>query len=406
MEPSPTSENSAPRKTANQPAAIVRRNRIVLVTAAFLLIFIILIRSWDILTPFIIGFVIAYLALPLVDRLEGWMPAVLQKSKSARSLAILIVYLLILVIIAASFYLLFSVVFDQVQRLIDEMPTLSQNITNQVNAWTEDNRLAEAWNTYQQNIAADIRQQIETQLRSVAQRIAEGFVGVFQRGAAGVIDTVTKTLNFILGILIVPIWLFYVLNDSRSLTHSMDNLVPHTIRGDVHAILKIVDNVFDAFLRGQLILCLIIGMMAFIVLIIIGVPYAAVLGVIVAVTEAIPMIGPLLGMIPALLIAIAVGPNALLFTFIAFMVISQIESIVLKPRVMGDNLSLHPALIMVVLFIGADMGGILGMILAAPLTAVVRDLFKYCYLRLSARPISPETAMKRLKSEEICLDDL
>lgn len=401
MEPSPTRE-----KTADRPAGLVRRKRVILVAVVFLLVLLVFIRTWGILYPFIIGFVIAYLALPLVDRLEGWMPVVLKKNKSARTLAILIVYLLILVILAAAFYLMFSVVFEQVQRLINEMPSLSENITKQLNAWTQDNRLAEAWNTYQQNIAADIRLQIETQMRSVAQRIVEGFVNVFQRGAAGVIDTVSKTLNFLLGILLVPIWLFYVLNDSRTLTHALGNLVPQTIRGDVRATLKIIDHVFDAFLRGQLILCLIIGLMAFIVLIIIGVPYAAVLGVIVAITEAIPMIGPLLGMIPALIIAIAVGPNALLLTFIAFMVISQIESIVLKPRVMGDSLSLHPALIMVVLFIGVDMGGILGMILAAPLAAVVRDLFKYFYLRLSARTISPEVAMERIKTEEISLDEI
>jgi len=391
---------------SSKPSSLVRRNRIILVAAAFILIILVLVRTWGSLYPFIIGFIIAYLALPLVDRLEGWMPTALKKSKSARSFAIIIVYLLILIILAVSFYLLYSVVFDQVQRLINEMPTLSQNIENQLNAWSEDSRIADIWNTYQQNIAADIRLQIETQLSSVAQRIVEGFVKVFQQGAVGVLDTVTKTLNFLLGILIVPIWLFYVMIDSRSISHSLGNLVPQSIRGDVSAILKIIDNVFDAFLRGQLILCLIIGLLGFIVLIIIGVPYAAMLGLIVAITEAIPMIGPLLGMIPALLIAIAQGPNALLLTFIAFMVISQIESIVLKPRVMGDSLSLHPALIMVVLFIGVDMGGILGMILAAPLAAVIRDLFKYFYLRLSARPIPPKVALERIKGEEITLDEI
>lgn len=406
MESTPPANESKSTKAEDRPAYLVRRNRIILATVAFVILALVLMRTWGILYPFIIGFVIAYLALPLVERLEGWMPRALKKNKSARSLAILIVYLLILVILALSFFLLYSVIFEQVQRLIKEIPVLSQNISNQLNAWSQDNRLAEYWSTYQQNIAADIRLQIENQLQSVSQRIVEGFVSVFQLGLSGVINTVSKTLNFLLGILIIPIWLFYVLSDTKSLSHMISNLVPQSIRSDMSAILKIVDTVFDAFLRGQLILCLVVGLTSFISLAVIGVPYAAVLGLIAAITEAIPMIGPLLGMIPALIIAIAVSPNALLLTFIAYMIISQIESVVLKPRVMGDSLSLHPAIVMVVLFIGADIGGILGMILAAPLTAVVRDLFKYFYLRLSARPVSPESALERIKREEMNLDEI
>jgi predicted PurR-regulated permease PerM len=118
------------------------------------------------------------------------------------------------------------------------------------------------------------------------------------------------------------------------------------------------------------------------------------------------MIGPLLGMIPALFIALSVDTNTFIYTFILYMVISQAEAMWLKPRIMGNYLSLHPALVMIVLFIGANIGGIIGMILSAPVTAVFRDLFKYIYVRISENALAPEEALVQAGLMDIKLDDV
>ncbi len=111
-------------------------------------------------------------------------------------------------------------------------------------------------------------------------------------------------------------------------------------------------------------------------------------------------------MIPALLIALSLNPNAFLYTLILYMVISQIEAMWLKPRIMGNHLALHPALVMIVLFIGANIGGIIGMILSAPFMAVLRDLFKYAYARLSPTNLSPEAALIQAGLMDLKLDDI
>jgi len=389
----------------SSPSA-VRRNRLILVAVAFVLIVYILIRSWDILYPFVFGFVIAYLVLPFVNQLEKRMPSVFHKRNLARLSAILLVYLILFILLITVLYLFFSVVIHQVGLLAIEAPILSERIGEQINAWLKEKDLLEMWSSYQNNIEVNIRTQIESQLQVIAQRLLESFVNVFQQGATGIFDVLSKTVSFFLGILIIPIWLFYVLIDSREISKGLINLIPLSFRGDILIIIQMVDRIFNAFLRGQLILCVVVGVVSFIGLTIMGVPFAALLGIIAGVSEAIPMIGPLLGMIPALLIALSLNSNVLIYTFILYMLISQIESMWLKPLIMGDRLALHPALIMVVLFIGANLGGILGMVLSAPIMAVLRDLFKYAYVRLSAETTSPQKALEKAGFDELNLDEV
>jgi len=396
---------TSPTPNINQPD-VARRNRLILVGIAFALVAFILYRTLSILYPFVVGFVIAYLVIPLVNRLEVRMPAIIKRRKLARVTAIMIVYLTLIILIVATFYIFFSSVIQEVSNLVVAAPVLASRVGEQTNNWVQSQQFADILETYEKNIAENTRQQIMSQIQSIGQRLLETFLNTFQSGAAGVFDVFSKTISVVLGILIIPIWLFYVLNDAPHLTKDMVNIVPLSFRGDVKAVFHIMDTIFDAFLRGQLILCLIVGFAAFAGLAAINVPYFIVLGIFAAIMEAIPMIGPLIGMIPALGIALAQNPTALLMTFILYMIISQVEAIFLKPRVMGTSLSLHPALVMMVLLIGAEMGGIAGMILAAPITAILRDLFKYTYLRLSIENLSAEEALARVANQQLNMDEI
>ncbi len=387
-------------------AFIVRRNRLILVGVVFVLILYVLYRSSGALYPFIIGFVIAYLAIPLVNRLEKAIPVAARHRRMARRIAILLVYLVMIAILVLVVYLFLSVVIEQVNRLIREAPQLMQSITAQVDLWLKNREVAEFVESYQKSIDQQLRQQIEIQLQTLGQRIVESSMSTFQKGVEGLFDALSKTISFLLGIVIIPIWLYYVLDDSEYLTQNLLHLIPLSIRPDARCLLTIVDKIFNAFLRGQLILCIIVGAAAFAGLSLIGVPYAALLAIIAFITEAIPMIGPLLGMIPALLIALAQGTDALLWTFILYMVISQVEAMYLKARITGNSLSLHPALVMIVLIVGANLGGVLGMILSAPVTAIARDLFKYLYIRFSQQAVSPEQVLEKIHLEDLNLDEI
>jgi predicted PurR-regulated permease PerM len=138
--------------------------------------------------------------------------------------------------------------------------------------------------------------------------------------------------------------------------------------------------------------------MATVVMLIIGVPFAIVLGLIAAVFEILPYVGPILGAIPAILVALLSKPSSAIWVAVSFFAIQQVENLVLVPRVAGKSVKLHPALVMVVLVIGNAVGGFWGMLVAVPVTAVIRDVFKYLYLRLIDEPLAPEEAMTHIRS--------
>jgi predicted PurR-regulated permease PerM len=145
--------------------------------------------------------------------------------------------------------------------------------------------------------------------------------------------------------------------------------------------------------------------MATLALLIIGVPFALVLGIIAGMFEVLPFIGPLLGAIPAVLVALLSDPISAVWVGLAFLAIQQVENLILVPRIAGQSVKLHPAAVMVVLVIGNELAGLFGMLLAVPVAAIIRDVFKYLYLRVSDLPLEPKEAMERIRTgQKVRLD--
>jgi predicted PurR-regulated permease PerM len=195
----------------------------------------------------------------------------------------------------------------------------------------------------------------------------------------------------------VPFWLFYILHDETKVARGILKLLPERYRGDALNMARIVDSILGAYIRGQLLLCVFIGIMATAGLTLLGVQYAAVLGLMAGIFEILPFVGPIFGMAPAVLVAAVQSPWLGLWTLVLFIGIQQIENLFLVPRISGKAVELHPALIMVVLVIGNEVAGLWGMLVAVPLTAIVRDLFRYLYLRFQDEPVEPRDAMLKLR---------
>jgi predicted PurR-regulated permease PerM len=173
-------------------------------------------------------------------------------------------------------------------------------------------------------------------------------------------------------------------------------IIPPPLRSDLVNLVRIVDNVLGAYLRGQLLLCLFVGALVAAGLAILGVQFPAVLGLIAGVFEILPVVGPLLGLIPAVIVAVIQEPILGLWTLILFLAIQQIENVLLVPRVSGRAVQLHAAIVIIVLVIGNEVAGFFGMLVAVPLTAIVRDFFKYLYLRSKDEPQTPRQALQSL----------
>jgi predicted PurR-regulated permease PerM len=215
---------------------------------------------------------------------------------------------------------------------------------------------------------------------------------------ADLFPILTGATSFIGGLfayVILPVWVFYILKDRVALTGAFDRSLPATWRFDVWATLRIVRRVFGQWVRAQLILGVTVGVFTFIGLLVLSRfvdpvfgRYAVLLSVTAGILELVPIIGPIIAAVPAILLAATAGLEAVIAAFLLYLLVQQVENNVLVPKIQGDAVQLHPALVMFAIVIGGSLVGLLGAILALPVAAALRDVTRYLFRRLS--PDEPE----------------
>ncbi|WP_298404889.1 AI-2E family transporter [uncultured Chloroflexus sp.] len=345
------------------------------------------------ITPFIFGGVLAYLFLPLVNCFERWLP---------RWLAILSVYVVIFGVIVAAIAFVVPPLIAQIAELIRALPDIAT-------IQREANRLIDEYEQLLASLPPPVQAEVQN---AIASATAEGlstlranFVGYLQGIGQFLINSVLSVFNtvtFLLGFFLVPFWLFYVLMDARAGREYFNNLIHPRLRADVWAMLSIINHDLSGYLRGQLILGTSVGLASWIGLTALNmagmkIPYTVLLAVVAGITELVPVIGPIIGAIPAILLGLADSPTTALAVTILYIAIQQLENHILVPRIIGESVGVHPAILMVVLVVCSQVFGLLGAILSAPLSAMARDLFLYLYGRLSDPPSPAGVLPARLR---------
>jgi len=337
-----------------------------------------------VLIPFVIGLVLAYLMAPAVDFFDRWMP---------RWLAILAVYALGFLGIAATFALIIPPLVEQVARLIRQLPSFSE-----VQTFVDS-----VIKQYRDQVPPSLQQPIEDSLANLLRSLQNNIDTYLQRGGAFLLNQLIQLLNtvtFILGFISLPIWLFYVLYDKHQGRVFFNQLVHPRARADFWNVWEIINNVLGGYIRGQIILCVAVGLAVGIGLVgleMLGFPlgdYVLVLALIAGVTEFIPVLGPTIGAIPGVILGFGISPTAGFAVLILYIAVQQLENSLLVPRIIGESVGVHPAVLTVAMIVMGTLFGLLGILLAAPAVATTRDLFKYAYLRLEGH--SPEESHRRV----------
>ena len=365
-----------------------RRKQMVLVLVSLFVLALIVWSARTVLVPYAFGLIMAYVLAPLIRFFErGFLWLSRRRylgflKRPARGLAIGVVYLLVLAVLVGFFSVFVPVLIEQGKALWETRDTIWQYIYQLGEDAVEQYRL----------LPEQVREQVDENLNAFGEQIGR----ILQQAVGGTAVVISYTFSLVLAILIIPFWTFYLLLDSHKLGQTFARSIPSSIRQDVLKLVTLIDAVFASYLRGQLFLALIIGAISTIFFGIAGVQFALILGVIAGIFELIPNIGPILGAIPAILVALAQNPTLALVTAIYAVVIQQIENIFITPRVLGRSVQLHPVLVMVVLVIGSELGGLVGLFLAPVTTAVLRDVFRYLYFRLEEIPLSPSEALERV----------
>ncbi len=365
-----------------------RRKQLILVLVAVLVIGSVIWTARTVLIPYVLGLVLAYVIAPLVRFFEhGFLWLGKRRylgflRRAARGLAIGLVYLLVLAILVGFFSVFVPILFEQGKALWASRDRIWEYISRLGDNVVEQYRL----------LPEQVRGQIDDSLTKFGAQVGR----ILQQAVGGTAVVISYTFSLVLAILIIPFWTFYMLLDSHKLSQTFVRSIPISIREDVLKTIALIDAVFASYLRGQLFLGLIIGVVSTIFFGIAGVQFALILGVIAGLFEMVPNIGPILGAIPAILVALAQNPTLALVVAIYAVVIQQVENIFITPRVLGRSMKLHPVLVMVVLVIGSEIGGLVGLLLAPVTTAVLRDLFRYVYYRLEEAPLSPTEALEKV----------
>jgi len=206
---------------------------------------------------------------------------------------------------------------------------------------------------------------------------------IYNKSNAQILLIFDKIFNSIMGMgeniityMLSPLIIYYFLCDSENMINKALIIFPPESRNVIKKIIEDIDKVLGRYIISQLILCGIISIATFFILIFMKVDFPLILSLINGIFNIIPYFGPLFGVIPIILIALLSSPKIALYTTLWLFALQQIEGSVLSPKIIGESISMHPLTVILLLLIGGNVGGILGMILAVPLGVVIKVIYE------------------------------
>jgi predicted PurR-regulated permease PerM len=321
-------------------------------------------RAGDIVAPFLWAAILAYILLPLVGALE-------RRTNAPRTVAAVIVFLAVLATIFGVSRFVVPRVVDNAQDLQANWPTLVANAERSIGQWLT----ALGFEDLQNSVITPNLQDLDRQIANIAQRNALPFVV-----GAG---------HFLLEFLIFLIGTFLMLRDAPRLLTFIQRQLPLEHRREVVHVLRDTNTMLGRYIRGQLILVVLMSSVTTIGLTILGVPYSVLLGVMTGILETIPFVGPITAGAIACLVALGhpnpfgweqvvyVGVVAMMYT-----VLRHAEDYLVIPTVIGRAVRLHPAIVIFALLSGGAVFGLLGIVVAVPAAATLRLVLIYVRAKL------------------------
>jgi predicted PurR-regulated permease PerM len=349
-------------------------------------------QALGVIFSFAVGAMIAYTLSPLVDRMARVLPARShQGDVYRRGFAVLLMY----ATIASALFLVGSqiipIAFDQVAQFVDTLPETVDAARDQVTQWLE---------VYRNQVPSDVQTHIDAGLDDVLNTATDATAALAER----TVGVVTGTIGLIFGFAIVPFWMFYAMRDRHYASNNFLNAIPDPLQQDATNLMHIADRLIGRYIRAQLFLGIVVGSAVGIALTLLDVQMSLALGFFAGVTELIPIIGPWIGAVPGLIIIAATEPDKFIWVALVYLAIQQVENILLVPRIQGNALEMHPAMILLMLAIGGAAFGLIGLILIVPISALAREVFWYLDHRL--RGELPEVAIAANHVGAIKLDEL
>ncbi|MBE7519489.1 MAG: AI-2E family transporter [Thermoflexaceae bacterium] len=321
------------------------------------------------LFPFALGAIVAYVIAPLVERLSVAQPWYATRPETARGISVLTIYGGTLAALVVAGIFVVPDIVHEADQLIDDVPRLVDDAQAQVDEWVA---------RYEQQVPESVRERINEAINS-----ASDDAGALAEAAARrSLGLVFSTVSALLGYIAIPFFVFYALKDRDRALGRFYEFFPESIRPDVRECVRIANQVLGAYVRAQLTLAVIIFAMTLVGLRLMGVEFSLALAVFAGLTEMIPIIGPIIGFVPAFIVVLATDPERWWWVILFYLGVQAAENYLLVPRIHGESVHMHPALVLILIAIGAALFGLWGVLLIVPLAAAARDVFAYIFRRL------------------------
>ncbi|MGG4468922.1 AI-2E family transporter [Paenibacillus alvei] len=296
--------------------------------------------------PFVLGAFITYLLHPIVEKIH--------EMGLHRGLAVAFIYILFFGGVGYGLYKCIPIFIEQMRELTENAPELA----NQYRSWID--YIQERTRAWPDNLQTKVDKGIESfevKLDGLLTKLIKGIMGF---------------VNSFVIMMLIPFISFYMLKDIEAVKRAALLLTPNKWRESSVLFLKDVNQSLGSYIRGQLLVCFIIGSLSSISFYFFDLKYPLVLGIIIGITNVIPYFGPIIGAIPAVIIASTMSVKMLIIVVIIIVVLQFLEGNILSPFIVGKSLHMHPLFIMFALLLGGEVGGIVGMVVVVPVLSILK----------------------------------
>lgn len=330
-----------------------------LVAAGTVILLVILLASvLPVLTPFIAAALLSYAFAPQITRMSKlgvplWL-----------SLTVLLIYLLSILYFLIALTL--PVLSQQLQNLFDYLPYI-----------------LDFWSSSADSLLSSItNEQLADKFASLISGFNQNIDNYLKNASADVVAFLLDIPGILLYVILTPILSYYFLRDREKIRKYLLSLIAPSAKDEFLRLSGELNWLVRGFISGYLLVAVIVALLTTLMYYLLGLQYPLVLGLIMGISDLIPYFGPVLGAIPAVLLALTIDKTTAFLVIIGLFIIQQVESSVITPQVMGNRVGLHPLLTIFVVLAGGSLGGLAGAILAVPLAAVILLIFKYLFSRV------------------------
>ena len=323
----------------------------------------------DVILIFLVAWAVAYMLVPLVDLID-------RRTPLDRWGAVLIVYLAVALLLAATLALVVPVLASQLVTLVDRAPEYGDRAA----------RVVVDWQAQLDRIG--FRVDVAGLYGTLPGRVGE-IMGAIAADALGL---VAATGALLFNVTLVLIIAFIMLIDGDALWRRFTTLLSEELRSEAELFRQSADRSFGGFVRASLLLGLVYGVVTLAILVPFGVPFAALLALIAGLVMIIPFFGPVIAMIPIAVVTLLGKPDALLPVFVLSLALQQVMLNVVGPRLMANVIGIHPLFVFLAILLGARLAGFWGVLLAMPIAGIANIFARYVFEVTQGRRARTEAA--------------